>query len=423
MKKILAVSALALAISTHPLSAQEAGGLVRLPESIRPFLAGVIEAHPRTASAVAAISRARAEAVVAGQYLYNPELEMEAAPVTSSPPDTDLKTAYSARISMAVDVSGKRGLRESIGGLQAKVAEAEAHAAQLALAAETFTALAEVHAARQRLDFATKQAELAQKFLELSEKRQKAGELPAADLGAAQLVAAEAISAQKGAEFAVARSEEALRATCLCDIDKAPALPRDLPVPPKLSENLIDKIAALRPEVLAARQQVESARQSLALARAQRIPDPSLKVGASKEGEERRVLVGLSIPIPVLNTGSAEVSAAGKALTQAEVVERQAVLENAAAIRAATRSYQKAVQTLESWQRLGVPSLEKQSELLTKLWRAGELSATDFLVQLRETARANATEIELRETAWSAFATALKAVNQSSFVGVVNNEE
>lgn len=423
MKKILAVSALALAVSTQSLSAQEGGDIIRLPENLRPFLAGVIEGHPRTASAVAVISRARAEAVVASQPLYNPEIELGAEPVVASPPDTDLYTAYSASISMAVDVSGKRGLRTSIGGLQAKVAEAEAHAAQLALAADTFAALADVHAARQRLGFATKQAELAEKFLELSERRQKAGELPAADLGAAQLAAAEAISVQKDAEFAVVQSEEALRTTCLCDIDKAPPLPRDLPAPPKLSETVIEEIASGRPEVLSARQQAESAKQSLALARAQRIPDPSVKVGASKEGEEKRVLLGLSIPIPVLNTGSAEVSAAGRALTQAEVAERQATLENAAAIRAAARSYQRAVQTLEAWQRVGVPSLEKQSELLTKLWRAGELSATDFLVQLRETARANATEIDLREAAWGAFAGLLKAVNRSPFVGVVKDEE
>lgn len=424
MKKIiLAVSVLAFTVSTHAVSAQEAGGFLRVPESLRPFLAGVIEGHPRTASAAAAISRARAEAIVASQPLYNPELELEAAPVTSSPPETKLYTAYSASISMPVDVSGKRGLRTSIGGLQAKVAEAEAHAAQLGLAADVFAALADLYAARQRLEFTAKQAELAQKFLELSERRQKAGELPAVDLGTAQLVAAEAVSARQDAEFAEVKGEEALRTICLCDIANAPPLPRDLPSPPKLSETQIDEIAAVRPEVLAARQQAEVARQALALARAQRIPDPSVKLGASKEGEEKRVLVGLSIPIPVLNTGSAEVSAAGRALTQAEVAERQAVLENAAAVRSAARSYQRAVQGLEAWQRLGVPSLERQSELLTRLWRAGELSATEFLVQIRETAQANATEINLREAAWGAFANLLKAVNRSPFVGAVKDEE
>jgi cobalt-zinc-cadmium efflux system outer membrane protein len=421
MKKLLAISALAV-LASHPLAAQEAGDAVRLPDDLRSFVAGVIGTHPRTAAAAAGISRARAEAVAAGQPLYNPELELDAAPVVGSPPDTELYTNYSAAFRLAVDISGKRALRSTIGNQQARVTEAEAHAAQMTLAADTINALVDMQSARQRLEVATKQADLAAKFLELSERRHKAGELPAMELGAAQLAAAEAASAQKEAELAAVTAEETLRITCLCEIDTAPALPSGLPAPPRLSEAQIDELSLSRPDVVAARSQVEAARQAVELARAQRIPDPSFRLGGSKEGEEKRVLIGISVPIPVLNSGSAEVAAAGRALAQAEATERQATLEAAAAIRSAMRSYQRAVQGVESWQRLGVPSLERQSDVLTRLWRSGELSATDFLVQMRDTGQANATAIDLRNTAWGAFADLLKAASRSPFIGAIKDE-
>lgn len=421
VKKVLAISALVAAVA-QPLAAQEVSDSVGMPDSLRPFIALTIETHPRTAAASAVIARARAEAEAAGQYLYNPELELDSARVTAKAPDAEAYNNNSIALRMTLDITGKSGLRGSAGNRQAEAAAAEAHAAQLSLAADIVAALSDLQSARQRLGVATRQSELANRFQELSERRNKAGELPAMELNAAQLAAAEAASARQEAELGAVEAEEALRAACLCDVGTAPAMPAELPPPLRLSEERIEAAVTDHPSVQAANRQVDAARYSVELARAQRIPDPTFRLGGSKEGEEKRVLLGLSIPIPVLNSGSAELAAAGRALVQAEAAERQTRMETAAAIRSAMRSYQRAVQAVESWQRLGVPSLERQSETLIRLWRAGELSATDFLVQMRETGRANTTAIDLRATAWAAYAKLLRNGSQSPFVGVVTHD-
>ncbi|CCG40436.1 TolC family protein [Magnetospirillum molischianum] len=417
MKKQMLLPALAITILAAPAWAQDSQGSLALPETIRPFLADILANHPRTATLSASMARARADANAADQPLYNPELEFDATPVVSSPPDSDLSTAYTASVRLAVDISGKRDLRARIGTAQAQAAEADAQAVQADVVTETLSALAGVQTARQRVDLAAKQVELANTFLDISARRQKAGELPAIDFSTAQMAAAEANRAREEADLALVQAEETLRAACFCAIEKVPSLPATLPPSPRFSEPQIEAIIDAKPEVLAARRQIDASRQTLDLARAQRVPDPTFRLGGSSEGEERRVLVGFSIPLPVLNSGSAEVIAAGRALTQAELQERQTVQENAAAIRAASRSYQRARQGDETWQRQAIPLLETQTALLGKLWRVGELSATDFLVQMRETARVNAAAVEIRATAWDAFARLFKAVNTTPFAG------
>jgi cobalt-zinc-cadmium efflux system outer membrane protein len=421
MKKLIAVSAFAFACA-QPLAAQEAPALARLPDSLRPYIDGILADHPRNAAGAAAAARARADAEAAGQYLYNPELELDSARVAAKAQDAEAYDTNSIALRMTVDITGKSGLRGSVGTRQAEAAEAETLAARMALAADIVAALNDLRAAGQRLGAATRQSELADRFLSLSERRHKAGELPAMDLNAAQLAAAEAASTRQEAELSAIQAEEALRAACLCEPAAAPPLPADLPPPPKPTEDGIEAVADQHPAVQAARRQVQAARDGIELARAQRVPDPTFRLGGSKEGEEKRVMLGLSIPIPVLNSGAAEVAAAGRALAQAEATERQTRLETAAAIRSALRSYQRAVQSVESWQRLGVPSLERQAETLTRLWRAGELSATDFLVQMRETARANTTAIDLRANAWAAYAQLLRNAAPSSAPGAVSHE-
>ncbi len=405
MKKIFAFSA-AIVMAPLSLAAQENAAL---PQAVRPFIDAVIASHPSTAATMAGISQARAKAKAAGLALYNPELSLDASPVVASPPDSELYTNYSASISLAVEMGGKGDLRQGIGQRQADAAVSQAQGTQLALAADLLSALADLQATRKNLEIAGQQADLAGRFLDLSERRNKAGELPAMELGAARLAMAEASRGRQDAELAMVSAEESLRAACLCDIGTAPVLPDVLPTPPRFSEDRIEELAYARPEVQAARNQSAAARHELELAQAQRMPDPSFRLGGSKEGQEKRVLVGVSIPIPVLNNGSATVTAAGRALAQAEAAERQAVLTAAAAIRSSMRTYARTVQGVESWRTLGIPSLERQADTLTRLWRGGDMTATDFLVQMRETGQANATEATLRNAAWSAFADLMKA--------------
>jgi len=421
MRRHVLVTTTALALlggAGHAAAAEPAP----VPQALAAFLAGLFSGHPRTEVFEATRARAEAEAEAAGQALYNPELDIEATPVVSTPPETKLSPQYSAAVRLSLDVTGKSGLKGSQGDETARAAQAEARLARTALAADILAALAEREAAQARQTAATRQADLAARLFDIATRRQKAGELPAVEFGAAQLAAAEAKRALDEAGLALVEAEDGLRAACLCVIEAVPALPADLMPPPALPEERVAEIVRQRPEAEAARRRAAAARQGFDLARAQRIPDPTIRLGGSSEGEERRVLVGLSIPIPVLNSGSAEVAAAGRALAEAEAQERLVAQEAAQAIRKAVRAYRRAVEAETAWRAQAVPAVESQSALLTRLWRAGDISATDLLVQMRETTRAQAAAIEARATAWAAYAGLVRAAGLDPVTGSVRHD-
>ena len=407
MKILLPILALA---ALPGLARAEGAPALALPPGLESFVTTIVADHARTATASAAQARARAEASAADQPLYNPELEFDAAPVAASPPETKLSPTFTAAIRMTVDLGDKRGAKAQAAAATAQAVAAEARAARSTLAADVLAALAGLEAARQRLAAATRQADLAEKVLAVATRRQAAGELPAVDFNAAKLAAAEARRGLDDADLGRVEAEETLRATCQCAIETAPSLPVSLPPTITLAEPAIETLVEDRPEIEAARRRVAAARGALDLARAQRVPDPTVRLGGSTEGEERRVLIGVSIPIPVRNTGAAEVVAAGRALAEAEAQERQTRIEAAAAIRKASRAYRRAVEGDESWRRLAVPTQQSQSALLDRLWSVGEIGATDVLVQMRETARGDLAAIEARATAWTAYAALYRAV-------------
>ncbi|MAT84314.1 MAG: ABC transporter permease, partial [Gammaproteobacteria bacterium] len=57
----------------------------------------------------------------------------------------------------------------------------------------------------------------------------------------------------------------------------------------------------------------------------------------------------------------------------------------------------------DDWERTGQVSLRRQTDLLRRLWEAGELSTTDYLVQLRQTLDVRESALDLRFALWEAW--------------------
>ena len=55
------------------------------------------------------------------------------------------------------------------------------------------------------------------------------------------------------------------------------------------------------------------------------------------------------------------------------------------------------------WEMTGQTSLSRQTEQLQRLWQAGELSTTDYLVQLNATLDVQASALDLRDALWRAW--------------------
>jgi cobalt-zinc-cadmium efflux system outer membrane protein len=118
---------------------------------------------------------------------------------------------------------------------------------------------------------------------------------------------------------------------------------------------------------------------------------------------DRVIGLSVSIPLPVLNTGRAEVAAA-QAETDAataNVRSRQFVL-GARLVEAQAR-YSALHSAAEAFRGGRAAAFEDRTVLLEKLWRAGEISTSDYLVQLKQSLDTALSGLQLESQAWQAW--------------------
>lgn len=380
---------------------------------LRPFVERVLTEHPRAAMTHAAIARARADAELLAQPLYNPEVgymgERVRTPAGADAAGGSAMTNL-VELSLTTDFGVKQTSRREIGVRGIEVSSAQAAEDRLTLAAEAMGALARFQGAQARDRLAARQEEAMGAFLSLAEKLRRAGDGSAADLALARLALAETRKLRNETRVALVRAREEVRGLCACTPDDLPRLP-DPPSPDSLlgAESVaLDTLPAIR----TARARVETARADLRLAGDERIPDPTFRLGGGREGNDTKIIFGVSVPLPVLNSGSARVGSAGSALVAAEVAEqvaRRAAQTDLAMSRAA------AVESWsgwQAWQTQGSPPAEQQMALLQRLWGGGEISATEYFVQLRETVRVAQQGADLWTETWFALAEGLRTANR-----------
>ena len=381
----------------------------------RPFLDRVLSDHPRAAQAESGVAQAEAEAEVLAQPLYNPEIgyagEYKRSPAgTDSVGDTSLKSVV--EVALTTDFGVKQESRRQIGQRGIAVARADSAEARLALAGEALAGLARFQGALRQEALAARQEEAMLSFLRLAERLRKAGDSSAADLALARLALAETARVHADARIELAQAREMLRGLCDCEPSGIAALPD--PLSPELlgspagDEARLDEL----PAVQAGRARIETARADLSLARDERVPDPTFRLGGGRDGSATLVTFGVSLPIPVLNSGSARVVSAGRGLASAEAAEmtaRRAARTEIAATRAAATE---AWQGWQAWRTQAAEPLDQQIGLLERLWVGREISATDYFVQLRETVRAAQQGAELWTRAWTTLADGLRAANR-----------
>jgi len=79
---------------------------------------------------------------------------------------------------------------------------------------------------------------------------------------------------------------------------------------------------------------------------------------------------------------------------------------------ATSRIYQTSRLAWKTWEASGAPSLSQRTDLLDRLWQAGELSTTDYLVQLKQALDTEVSAIEQQGRMWRAWADWLAASGQ-----------
>ncbi|MFV2090242.1 MAG: TolC family protein, partial [Pseudomonadales bacterium] len=301
------------------------------------------------------------------------------------------------------DWGGKRKARTSVAESDLLVVEAEYLVVRWAVTVELLDGLAQHHTGVDRDSLAGARRQLMDDFAALAERRFEAGDLTQVDYDLARLAATDARIQKAMAGVALAEARQAVRnLTPRSPESQWPSLPIAMPSLPPSASDPGSLVLAL-PEVRAAQRQVETANAVVELRRRERRPDPTLSLTGGDEDGTALVGLNVTIPLYVRNSFKYEVSVAIAERSQAQQIADDIMQRAHARLISAAERYGLSRGAWGEWELTGQTSLTRQTQQLKKLWAAGELSTTDYLVQLRQTLDVQESALNLREALWRAW--------------------
>ncbi|RLA20126.1 MAG: hypothetical protein DRQ61_08020 [Gammaproteobacteria bacterium] len=380
------------------------------------WLNQVVSQHPKFQAAEAAVEKMKATLRAAEQPLFNPAIEFEYE-------DAGVNTK-TAGISQTIDWNNKRLAQESVADFKLQHALGELKQQQQQLAAEALIGLVNYQISVKKLKITQKRMGSMAQFLSLTKQRYDTGDLTEVDLTLSQLANNEALFQLSKSESKLIASEQALYLLLGNKdgrfLDTLPALegvPNNPEYPVDDREKLLDSL----PMMQLARARMNISRAEIKLRQREQRPSPTIGLKAGKEGDDNLTSVTFSMPLFVRNNFSAQVDAANSQLIQ---VQREAINKRrqlAANLTTAAKTLQVNRKAWLQWQMTGSQSLARQEKILERLWRAGEMSTTAYLVQLKQALDTQANAIDHKMRLWQSWVQWLIASGEISQWLAVNN--
>jgi len=365
------------------------------PLPLATFILNNLTDHPSLLAAKADVQRANAAVRASGQAVYNPELEFDYE-------DTDVKTK-SIGISQTIDWGDQQGSRTSVAQAELLKAKADYDVVIQTFISNLLAQLAQNQTEEELAQLSDETLKLMQEFKQIAERRYQSGDLDQVERNLAQLAYSEALMNQANQQANALQAREELKAMLTSDLpEKLPSLPEvlaDADIPLEL-DNFLKKLPTMR-SLLA---EVQAARHAVAVRQSEKAWNPTIGFSAGSEGDESLVGINLSIPLNVRNNFSAEVDEAQQNLIAIEQRSHQAYRNLRADILSSAERYRQLQQAWNNWRNNGQKNVLQQLKLIKELWRAGDMSTTDYLVQLKQALDIKSSGLELRSQLWqSAF--------------------
>jgi cobalt-zinc-cadmium efflux system outer membrane protein len=308
---------------------------------------------------------------------------------------------------------GKRRVRRDAASARVDQATAEAKLRRRDFAKQWLASWAELQTSQQRVRTGERRLALVTRFGELAQKQFAAADISGLERDLALLARDEAQAQQSQLVAEQAEAEARFRAVggspeLLASVTlSSNALP-----PPMAPQTGIEQL----PDWQAAQAAVLAAEREVTVARRNRVADPTVGVRGGRidygNVQDNVVGVSLSIPLFVRNSYRAEVVAA-QADADVAIAEAERVrVELDADRRRAIDSYAAAQSTWSRWQGSRGTDVERRANLLERLWREGELSTADYLLQLKQTLDTQLAGAELEARLWRSYADYLAATGQ-----------
>lgn len=376
------------------------------PAPLREALQAAWQQHPSYRATEAQLAAAQARLTAAGQPLYNPELVIDGE-------DTGPERTTTAGLDLTLDLSGKRRVRRDAAAARVDQVTAEAKLRRRDFARQWFTRWAELQTAQQRVRTGERRLALVTRFAGLADKQFAADDISGLERDLALLARDEAQAEQSQLIADRADAEGSFRA-----VGGMPELLANMALPTGTLPRPITPATGIEqlPDWQAAHAAALAAEREVAVARRNRIADPTLGIrgGRVDYGNVRDNLVGVTVTVPLFarNSYRAEVVAAQADADVAAAEAQRVQLELVADRQRAIDSYGAAHAAWSRWQSSRGTDVDRRANLLEKLWREGELSTTDYLLQLKQTLDTQLAGAELEARVWRSYADYLAATGQ-----------
>ena len=384
-------------------------------KALQRWLNKSVDEHPSVHAAEAAVDSAGYQLVAADKALYNPELELDA--------ETAETDSASIGLSQTIDWGDTRGARTEMAGSQKSAASFGLESTRWQIAEAFLSGLADYHTSQALKELAEQGNTLMQRSAKLAKQRFDAGDLNKVEVDLANLTYAQARFKRADAISRQAKATQnliSLSGNVDTNWPQLSSALSDLEMPsPVLDEvtkaQQIEKTVQQLPQMRAILSRVKSAQANVKVQSGQGSVNPTIAFRAGKEEQDTLLGLNLSIPLQVRNNFQAEVDAANAEMIQAESESIAAYRELKSRLEIAVVSYSLSREAWLAWQQSGADTLSEQIKLLERLWKAGELNTTDYLIQLNQALETKASAIEQRGrmwTDWSEWLTASGKIEQ-----------
>ncbi len=361
--------------------------------NLQRWLIESVDNNPSVLAASAAVDASSFQLIAADKAIYNPELEIDSE-------DIDNITTTSIGISQTIDWGNTREARTEMASSQSAAARFGFESTRRNIAVDLLAGLSDYHTNSALKDLAEQGNKLMEHSAELAKQRFDAGDLGKVEVDLANLTYAQARFRLADATSNHARAVQNLIALTGNTDRNWPVFISELPDPKSVTQDA-DKVVQQLPVMREITSRVAAAQARIKVQIGKSSVNPTIAIRAGKEEDLNLVGLTFSIPLQVRNNFKAEVDAANAEMIQAEREAIDAYRKLKSKLEIAMVSYGLSREAWLAWEKSGAGSLSGQIKLLERLWKAGELSTTDYLVQLNQALDTKTSAIKQRGQMWT----------------------
>jgi cobalt-zinc-cadmium efflux system outer membrane protein len=371
-----------LVFALNSTSYAETGGVDGAPPlTLDLALSLALENNPQLTAAAEGVRAFEAEARQAG-LSPNPTLALELENLAGSGEFSGTgATETTLMVNQALELGGKRRHRQRAAEAETEIARWGSEITRAELRARTTGQFVAVLGAQQRLQLADELVVLAGRALATVTERIEAGKAPATEQLRARILVTDLEIARNREAHTLAAERGRLSALLGDAIPVGPVagdLTR-LPHLPPLTE--LEPLLEQSPQQRQRQAQLHQREQALALEQARGIPDIELGIGLRhfNDSDDRALVAGLSIPLPLFDRNQGAVAAARSRAAQVRAEQRNAARQARAELAAAWRRMSAAHDEAEALRDRVLPAAEEALNAAEYGYRAGKFPLLDVL--------------------------------------------